>query len=120
MKHRPRLTTAIRTLFWLALAVAFVMATLPQPPQLPGQPTDKVQHILAFAVLTLLMTLGWPRLALWKAAAMMALLGAAIEFIQLVPALNRTGEFADWLADIAATVTVLAIVALARRWRAAR
>ena len=38
-------------LFWGALAFAFVMASLPQPPAIPGDPGDKVLHVLAFLVL---------------------------------------------------------------------
>jgi hypothetical protein len=32
---------------------ALVMARLPQPPKIPFQPSDKLQHIIAFVVLTL-------------------------------------------------------------------
>ena len=43
-----------RLLLLLATLFALVMACIPQPPQLPGQPSDKLQHIVAFVVLTLL------------------------------------------------------------------
>ena len=36
------------------------MAVLPHPPQLPGEPTDKIQHVLAFTVLTALACAAWP------------------------------------------------------------
>jgi len=45
---------ASRGLFWTAAAFALVMAIVPHPPELPGQPSDKVQHIVAFATLALL------------------------------------------------------------------
>ena len=32
-------------LFWGALGFAFVMASLPQPPAIPGDPSDKVLHV---------------------------------------------------------------------------
>jgi hypothetical protein len=38
-------------LFWGALALAFVMASLPHPPAIPCDPGDKVLHVLAFRVL---------------------------------------------------------------------
>ena len=67
------LATSARILFWAALLFAFVMATLPQPPLVVAT-SDKVQHMLAFAALTLLMGLGWPRLALWRILVAMALI----------------------------------------------
>lgn len=113
------MTKLARTLFWAALVFAFVMAILPQPPQLPGEPTDKFQHMLAFGTLTLLLTAGYPRLALWRVVLVMAAFGAAIEVVQLIPALNRTGDVADWWADMGAVAVVLAPAAL-WRWRQRR
>ena len=49
----------LRLAFCGAVLFAMVMASLPQPPQIPGQPSDKVQHIFAFAVLTLLAVLAY-------------------------------------------------------------
>jgi hypothetical protein len=49
----------IRLVFWLALAVTLVMALLPNPPTLPRQATDKVQHVAAFAALLLCGALRW-------------------------------------------------------------
>src|SRR5438094_451884 len=40
-----------RVLFWAAALFAFVMAILPHPPELPGNPSDKLQHMAAFAPL---------------------------------------------------------------------
>ena len=56
-----------RPICWAATIFAFVMTLLPQPPQLPGSPSDKVQlsdkvqHILAFATLAAGSQTGWPR-----------------------------------------------------------
>jgi hypothetical protein len=94
--------------------VAFVMACLPRPPQLPGAPTDKVQHILAFAVLTILASAAWPGRAMAIFAGL-AVYGAAIEFVQLIPALHRSGDWRDWFADVGAVAITLAVVALVRR-----
>ena len=109
------LATAARLLFWAALVGAFVMALLPQPPVLPGEPTDKVQHMLAFGTLTMLMGVGWPRLALWRIALVMAALGALIEAAQWTfPELNRIAELQDWYADMIAVGAILLALALAR------
>ena len=104
-----------RALFWLALVFALVMALLPQPPALPGTPSDKTQHMIAFAVLSLLAALAYPQLRLGEIFIAMAALGALIEVLQLIPALGRDAEFVDWVADCAASLAVLALVGVARR-----
>jgi VanZ family protein len=112
----PRLA---RALFLLALITAFVMALLPAPPQVMAN--DKSQHMLAFVVLTALMGIGWPRLALWRIALPMALVGALIEIAQWAfPALHRDADIADWYADMIAVGVVLLVIALIRAGLRAR
>lgn len=95
----------IRLAFWLALAVTLVMALLPNPPTMRA--TDKVQHMAAFAALTFLAALGFPRLRLRVIFAWMAALGLAIEVLQMIPMLHRDAQASDWLADCAATAATL-------------
>lgn len=102
-------------LFWTALLFAFVMATLPKPPSLPGSPSDKVQHILAFTVLAALAAAAFPRARLVPIGAGLCLFGALIELVQAIPALHRDAELADWLADIAAVGVVLLLAWRLRR-----
>ena len=102
-----------RASFLAAAAFAFVMAVLPHPPEVPGHPNDKVQHVLAFAVLALLGTIAFPRTRLLKLLALLSLFGAFIEVVQLIPSLHRDSDVFDWLADTIAVVLVLTIV----RWR---
>ena len=97
----------IRFVFWLALAVTLVMALLPNPPALPRQATDKVQHMAAFAALTFLVALGFQCLRLRVIFVAMAALGMAIEILQMIPALQRDAQASDWLADCAATAAAL-------------
>jgi hypothetical protein len=104
----------IIALFLAAALFAFVMACLPRPPQLPGAPTDKVQHILAFAVLTILASAAWPGRVLAVFVGL-SIYGAAIEFVQLIPALHRSGDWRDWLADVGAVAITLTVVAVVRR-----
>lgn len=111
MQHLLRLT------FCAALLIAFVMAVLPHPPQVPGAPTDKVQHILAFAVLTGLALAGWPAASRWRIVFGLAGFGALIELVQAIPMLHRSSELADWLADAGAILVVLALGALVSRLR---
>lgn len=110
--------------FWAALIFALVMALLPKPPALPGDPGDKVQHIIAFATLTALARLAYPRVRTWILIVGLAAFGAVIELGQMTPGLGRHGSIDDWLADIAAVGAVLLIVEplrllLARRKRSA-
>lgn len=93
------------------------MAVLPHPPQLPGQPTDKVQHVLAFAVLTGLAVFGWPAASRWRILLALAGFGALIEFVQAIPALHRSSELLDWIADVGAVLAVLGLAALVNRLR---
>ena len=91
------------------------MALLPRPPRLPGNPSDKLQHTLAFAALTALALAAYPRAGWLKIAAGLALVGGLIELGQLIPALGRDGSWLDWVADCAAVAVVLALGAPIRR-----
>ena len=105
-----------RGLSFAAALFALVMALLPHPPHIPGNPSDKIQHVAAFATLGLLGVFAFPRLsALWLIASL-SLFGAFIEIAQAIPVLHRDSDPLDWLADTAACLLV--IVAL--RWWEAR
>ena len=105
-----------QALFWAAALFALVMALVPHPPRLPGDPSDKVQHVLAFAVLGLLGGLAYPRVKAVRLIAGLSLFGAMIEVLQAIPALHRDSDPLDWLADTIACSLVLYGV----RWWAAR
>ena len=98
-----------------AACFALVMAILPHPPQLPGEPNDKVQHIIAFATLAALGSLAYPVTPLLRLLAGLSLFGAFIEIVQAIPALHRDSDVVDWIADTAAVLVVLMLV---RGWRA--
>ncbi|SEI97494.1 hypothetical protein SAMN05428950_101734 [Sphingomonas sp. OV641] len=105
--------------FWRILLVAtaaFVvtMALLPHPPKVPIE-GDKYQHMLAFGTLTILSVTAYPQGSLFRIGERLAFLGAMIEVVQSIPALNRTCDIMDWVADTAVIVTVLMVVALFRR-----
>ena len=111
---------ALRALFWLAITFAVTMAVLPHPPRGPlDRFGDKVEHIVAFAVLALLANLGFRATPRRLLVERLSFLGAAIEVVQSIPALHRDCDVRDWLADTAAIVVVtLAFAALAARRRA--
>jgi hypothetical protein len=100
----------LRIAFWCALTVAFVLAVLPHPPILPGEPSDKIQHILAFTTLALLGSAAYPRLSALKLLAGLSAFGALIELVQSIPELHRDAELLDWVADTTAVVVVLVAV----------
>lgn len=109
-----------RILFWPCFVFALVMASLPKPPETPlGGLGDKVQHMLAFAVLTALGKIGWARISWLRLAIGLSLFGVAIEVIQAVPSLHRDSDWRDWVADTIAIALTLAVVGLAGRlWQA--
>lgn len=107
----------LRFLFWAAAVFAFVMAVLPHPPELPGHPSDKIQHIAAFTTLALLGSWAYTATDPWKLLVRLSLFGAAIELFQMIPALNRDADVIDWLAD---TIAVALVLLLVRAWRRAR
>lgn len=109
-------TRMARCAFWPALVFALVMAVLPHPPKLAGMDVgDKVQHMLAFFVLTGLAGAGWPRLPLMRLALWLAAVGAGIELVQAIPALNRTSDWRDWVADSVAILAALVPTAMFRK-----
>lgn len=99
--------------FWAAALFALVMALLPHPPQI-GPASDKAQHILAFAVLAGLAALAWPQRLLLIGLGLVAF-GGLIELLQMLPSLHRDGQTGDWIADAAATMTVLALASILNR-----
>lgn len=106
-----------RGLFWAAALFAFVMAVLPHPPHIPGNPSDKLQHIGAFVTLAVLGSFAYPAVALTALLVRLSIFGAVIELIQAIPVLHRDCDFWDWVADTIAVTMGLLIV---RWWRSRR
>ena len=113
-----RASRTAHAIFWAAAAFAFVMAALPHPPKVPGEPNDKVQHIIAFATLALLGSFAYPRTELTRLLIRLSLFGALIEIVQAIPMLHRDSDLLDWLADTVAAAAVLLLVRWLRRSRA--
>lgn len=108
---------AARIIFWGALTFTLVMATLPHPPQVI-EASDKVEHALAFLVLTALHKIAYRGFGFWPRLLVMAFLGGAIEIAQMIPQLHRDAEWMDWAADVAAAfVASVAVVVLVPRRR---
>src|SRR5207245_7102623 len=92
-----RASRTVRALFWAAACFAFVMAVLPHPPEVPGHPNAKLQHVAAFATLALLGSFAYPRATLTSLLVRLSLFGAPIEVIQAIPILHRDSDVLDWL-----------------------
>lgn len=104
----------LRLCFWVAAIFAFVMAMLPTMPPLPGEPTDKMLHALAFFVLAVLGSWAYPRLPALSLGVGLCAFGALIEIAQLVPMLQRDTDINDWIVDIVAASVGLLCVSAAR------
>lgn len=107
-------------LFLAALVLTLVMAWLPHPPSVPGNPNDKIQHIAAFACLSLLGTMAFPAFSLTRLGERLSFLGAIIEVVQAIPALHRDCDIRDWISDTLAVIAVLFVVGALRRSRTGR
>ena len=106
-----------RVAFVIAGVFAFVMATLAHPPVLPGHPSDKLQHVLAFATLGVLSAYGFSDRPLVALFAVLTIYGGVIELVQAIPVLHRDSDILDLLADMVAAGSALWIT---RRIMAAR
>jgi peptidoglycan/LPS O-acetylase OafA/YrhL len=107
-------------LFLAALVFTLVMAWLPHPPSVPGNPNDKIQHIAAFTCLSLLGAMAFPAFPLARLGERLSFLGAIIEVVQAIPALHRDCDIRDWIADTLAVVVALFVVGALRRSRTRR
>ena len=103
----------LRLLFWLLLGLTLMMALLPHPPHVVlDRFGDKAEHMVAFFTLTLVADLGWRDARRWALLGWLAAFGAAIEFLQEIPALQRDSDWHDWVADVLAVLLALALARL--------
>ncbi|MCJ8192039.1 hypothetical protein [Sphingomicrobium aestuariivivum] len=107
----------LATLFWCALIAALLIASLPDPTTLTGNTNDKLLHVIAFALLSVLARLAFPSVSLWKLLTLLSAFGALIELVQAIPVLGRDSELADWIADTLAAALVFGIISLVERNR---
>lgn len=101
-----------RVLLAIAAVTACVMAFLPQPPRVPGDPPDTILHALAFGALAFLARMSFRSSSAWSIALCLAALGLMIECVQSIPALGREASLRDWMIDVAASVSVLTLLPL--------
>lgn len=77
--------------------------------------TDKVNHFIAYAVLTALIGLGWPKLHPLALVALAFFFGVAMEIAQAMGSMGRTASLLDALANLAGAVVVSVILFILRK-----
>jgi VanZ family protein len=95
---------------WLAVLVALIFALWPQSPDVPGNPSDKLQHFAAFFTLAVLGGLAYPQMSLRRLFAALVVFGGLIELAQLHPAVNRNADWGDLLVDVLGTFAGVLLV----------
>lgn len=115
---RPDMTLrwGSRILFLTALIVITDLALQPAtgvPASLLG--SDKLEHMAAFAALTVLSAMAWPSLPRLLTLPLLLLYGIAIEIAQNQLGNGRVASIGDIIADAAGIALATGLVVLARR-----
>ena len=105
-----RAVWVVTILYW---AAAFTMTHLPSS-HVPGVPvSDKLEHFFGYGLLGGLLfaslRLSGVRHAGMKVLVVLMLYGMADEWLQMLPFVARSCEFADWCADIAGAAVAVVI-----------
>ena len=112
------LSKLARAAFWISAAGALWVALTPASAMAEVNVSDKLLHFAAFAALSVIAVIAWgPRRPLLLGS-LLSGFGALIEVLQGLPLFHRDASVADWVADTAAVVLVLAIGRLVPRRRA--
>ena len=99
----------LRALFWIAVVVSYAAAVVPSSDAPDPTGWDKANHMLAFATMAVLAGPAFPGAPLWRPAVGLVAFGGLIELTQMIPALGRDAELADWIADAVAVAAGLAV-----------
>ena len=91
----------------VVIAILIGLATLTPVEELPAvSGSDKLYHLISFAILTLPITIIRPK-AVWVIFILSVVYGGAIEVLQ--PIVNRNCELADFLADVGGAMLGMAL-----------
>ncbi|WP_300544030.1 VanZ family protein [Maricaulis sp.] len=107
-----------RILFVAAIIVITDLALQPghaMPATLLG--SDKLEHLAAFAVLTVLAHIAWPGVSRWFTVPILVLYGIGIELAQASLTVGRTASLADLGADTLGILVGLGLLSLVRPGR---
>lgn len=99
----------IKIIFWLLVIMVLVLSFMPGSVSSSIQHVDKLEHLVAFFVLSILLLLAYKfSKPLFTTAIIMALFGMGIEVVQVyIP--NRIFSMQDFLADIVGIVLALLV-----------
>ncbi|QBM18897.1 hypothetical protein MARI_30400 [Marinobacter sp. JH2] len=93
-----RMTRLWQAVLFLSLAAILYLATTNQSYPIPSSANDKINHLIAFAELTIVTRLAWPRIQFyWYAPALLGF-GFILEAVQATLP-YRDFSLADVLAD---------------------
>ncbi len=103
--------------FWTLVAIVSVIMLVELTPKKDGlKYLDKIQHALIFFILTVSGCLAFKQ-KIWAVILGLAIFGAIIEVLQATLTTTRTGDFYDWLADIAGILIGLMIIFIYRQFK---
>ena len=105
--------TLARILLMTAITATLVAALWPAA-EVPRLASGNVPHILAFAVLTLLTFMAFPRMGFLLTWSLLIFLGGAIELLQWVMGFGRAAQWEDLLADATAIIVVMSTFVVCR------
>lgn len=113
---KPRLNTLRRGLVVaVILTIAGFVAFGHLPPDgFPFQRYDAHLHFSAFAAITLLAVIAWPRAAIGHLLASLAILAGVTELMQFTPGISRTPSWSDLAFNICGIAAMLGVVTAAR------
>lgn len=94
----------LRFFFWLLLGVILAISVMPAEDAPIVFADDKLNHMLAFFVLSFMARLLWPRINTLILFSMLAIFGGGIELLQLVMNTGRDSDWMDFAADILAII----------------
>ena len=105
----------IRFGFWAGTAALLAALLVPQAdlPQLPA--SDKIEHVVAFAIVSLLAGLAYRRAVALRLALVLIVGGAVVEIVQAMMPYGRTGDPKDAIADLLGVALGMSIAFLLTR-----
>lgn len=94
--------TIFRILFWILLGIILAISLMPAGDAPTVFAYDKLNHGLAFFILSLMARLLWSRTNAVVLLVLLMIFGGGIEFLQFSMGLGRDADWMDFAADIVA------------------
>ena len=89
-----------QALIWVLLTIVTYLLLIELKPTPQTWPKDKLQHVIVFVLLTYLGSKAYSKYGLYVGLGL-ASYGGLMELLQTAFTHTRTGNIADWLADLA-------------------